>query len=223
MTEFTTPKGTKLPLLLLKGKSYLQAQHRVLWFREDKPDWRIVTEYINIGKDSALAKASILNEKNEVMAVGHKFECAQHFTDFLEKAETGAIGRALALVGFGTQFAIEMEEGERIVDSPNASRTENATAQNSPPGGYYRGAGPITEPQRKRLYAIAIKKGWTSDDVNAYIRGKGLDPLAIPSKLYDSIVAPFEKPKPGVNLDSEPATNQLGEPPPWLNEEERTY
>jgi hypothetical protein len=36
----------------------------------------------------------------------------------MEKAETGAIGRALALIGYGTQFAPEMDEEDRIVDSP---------------------------------------------------------------------------------------------------------
>jgi hypothetical protein len=32
-------------------------------------------------------------------------EKAASFSDFLEKAETGAIGRALAALGYGTQFA----------------------------------------------------------------------------------------------------------------------
>ena len=116
-----------------------------------------------------------------------------------------------------------MEEGDRIVDSPNAPRTETPPAQNPPRGGFYRGAGPITEPQRKRLYAIAVKKGWSGEDINAYVRGKGLDPLAIPSKLYDSIVSHFEQPKPGATNISETSNSAIGEPPPWLNEEERTY
>ena len=37
----------------------------------------------------------------------------------MEKAETGSIGRALALLGYGTQFcADELDEGDRIVDAP---------------------------------------------------------------------------------------------------------
>ena len=40
------------------------------------------------------------------------------FADYLEKAETRAVGRALAMCGYGTQFAPELEERERIVDSP---------------------------------------------------------------------------------------------------------
>ncbi|HTD18454.1 MAG TPA: hypothetical protein VK667_02885, partial [Ktedonobacteraceae bacterium] len=37
---------------------------------------------------------------------------------YIEKAETGAIGRALAALGYGTQFAPELNEEHRIVDSP---------------------------------------------------------------------------------------------------------
>jgi ribosomal protein S27AE len=36
----------------------------------------------------------------------------------MEKAETGSVGRALSLCGYGTQFASELEEGQRIVDAP---------------------------------------------------------------------------------------------------------
>ena len=36
----------------------------------------------------------------------------------MEKSETGAIGRALANLGYGTQFAPDLDEQDRIVDSP---------------------------------------------------------------------------------------------------------
>ena len=51
-------------------------------------------------------------------ATGTKSECAASFPDYIEKAETGAIGRALAALGYGTQFAPELNEEHRIVDSP---------------------------------------------------------------------------------------------------------
>jgi hypothetical protein len=38
--------------------------------------------------------------------------------DYLEKASTKATGRALAALGYGTSFATELDEEERIVDSP---------------------------------------------------------------------------------------------------------
>lgn len=52
------------------------------------------------------------------MATGTKMETRGDFGDFVEKAETGAIGRALAMCGYGTQFAPELAEGARIVDAP---------------------------------------------------------------------------------------------------------
>ncbi len=52
-------------------------------------------------------------------ATGHKAENAANFGDYYEKSETGSIGRALAALGFGTQFSDEeFAEGERIVDAP---------------------------------------------------------------------------------------------------------
>lgn len=48
-----------------------------------------------------------------------KTEKAVDFADFVEKANTGAIGRALAVIGFGTQFTgTDLDEGNRIVDAP---------------------------------------------------------------------------------------------------------
>lgn len=116
-----TPKGTVLPLLNLKGKDYLQVAHRLVWFREEKPAWRIHTEFIQLDNDMSIAKASILDDQGNVIATAHKREDRQHFTDHMEKAEAGAIGRALAYCGYGTQFcADEIDEGERVVDAPQA-------------------------------------------------------------------------------------------------------
>lgn len=118
MKSFKTQKGTELPLLNLKGKDYLQVAHRLVWFREEHPDWGIVTEFVEQTPTHALARATIYNDKGMIVSTAHKLETKQGFQDFHEKAETGAVGRALALIGYGTQFAPELEENHRIVDSP---------------------------------------------------------------------------------------------------------
>lgn len=102
----------------LKGKKYLQVMWRLVWFREDHPDWTIHTEAVEIGDQKALFRGEILNEEGRLLAVAHGSETPKDFKDYIEKAETKAVGRALAMLGYGTQFAPELEEGERIVDSP---------------------------------------------------------------------------------------------------------
>ncbi len=124
--NFRTSKGTELPLLNLRGKEYLEVKFRLVWFREDHPDWSIETELMSVTDVSAYARATVRDESGRVIATSHKFESIKGFPDFIEKAETGAIGRALALIGYGTQFcADELDEGSRIVDSPVTMKSEN--------------------------------------------------------------------------------------------------
>ena len=131
MNVFKTPKGTVLELLTLKGKAYLAVQQRIRWFREEMPNWGIETQIIACDKEHAIFKATIKNEEGRIVAQATKSETPQGFADYVEKAETGAIGRALALVGFGTQFAVELEEGtERIVDSPVQTRHTTVPVKN---------------------------------------------------------------------------------------------
>lgn len=107
-------------LTKVKGQDYLEVKWRLVWFREEHPDYTIDTDFLILDMDQGIAvcQATISNENNRQLAKGTKTEYKAGFFDFVEKAETGAIGRALATLGYGTQFAPEMEEGERIVDSP---------------------------------------------------------------------------------------------------------
>jgi len=116
---FSTAKGTELPLLNLRGSDYLEVKYRLVWFREEHPTWSIETEFVSVTERSACARAVIRDETGRTIATSHKMENSMSFPDFMEKAETGAIGRALALIGYGTQFcADDLDEGDRIVDSP---------------------------------------------------------------------------------------------------------
>lgn len=118
MKTFKTPKGTELPLLNLKGKDYLQVQHRLVWFREERADWGIETQFMECSEKIAIAKATIRDSNGRIISQATKSETPAGFGDFIEKAESGAVGRALAMCGFGTQFTVDLDEGERIVDSP---------------------------------------------------------------------------------------------------------
>jgi hypothetical protein len=123
MKTYKTAKGTELPIMNMRGKDYLEVKWRLVWFRETHPDWSIETDFVLFTEKDAFAKALIRNHEGRVMATSHKYEDKLGFGDYREKAETGAIGRALALLGFGTQFcADELDEGKRIVDSPVAGK-----------------------------------------------------------------------------------------------------
>lgn len=115
----------------LKGKDYLEVKWRLVWFREDHPaesGWGIKTNVVQFDERMATVQAVITDPEGRVVASGTKQEQPAHFSDYLEKAETGAIGRALAALGYGTQFAPELEEEERIVDSP-VNRTSQKPAE----------------------------------------------------------------------------------------------
>lgn len=106
-------------LISLKGRDYLQVAWRLVWFREKCPGWSIAPELLEKTDEYALFRATISDENGVIKNVAHGSETKRDFADFLEKAETKAVGRALAMLGFGTQFAAEeLDEGERVADAP---------------------------------------------------------------------------------------------------------
>ncbi len=104
----------------LKGQDYLDVKWRLMWLREDYPDARITTELVRLDLEERLAvfRAEVsIPEKGS--ATGFGSETEKDFPlGWVEKAETKSVGRALAALGFGTQFAVELDEGDRVVDSP---------------------------------------------------------------------------------------------------------
>jgi hypothetical protein len=115
------PRGD---LRQLRGKggtaSYLNVKHRIKWLRNRYPDSIMQTEHIELTAQRAIFRATVIKmdgSGREVgTATGYGSETPSDFGDYIEKAETKAIGRALAALGFGTQFV--GGEGYRIVDSP---------------------------------------------------------------------------------------------------------
>jgi hypothetical protein len=126
------------------SKEYLPVQWRLVWFRDLFPHGTIETEMLHLDLDrdteeevfvwnpeKRRSEKVIKHAKGFVifkatvkdglggMATGTKSEKAASFADYIEKAETGSIGRALAALGYGTQFTgDELQEAHRIVDSP---------------------------------------------------------------------------------------------------------
>lgn len=138
-----TTKGTELPLTNLKGKDYLMVAYRMQWFNEEVSSFDIHTDFLLLNDEQTVARATVTvaDKDGKVIkkATATKRETKKDFSDHTEKAETSAIGRALALLGFGTQFALaDLDEGDRIVDTPLAQVKANTeysaeTVAASPP------------------------------------------------------------------------------------------
>lgn len=130
----------------LKGKDYLQVADRVYAFRLDYPPssrFGIMTE-IESGslKDGwVVFKATVLGPNGEIVATGRKTEQkptnpndrSSGFPDWFEKAETGAIGRALGNCGYGTLAALD-EDPDHPCDAPRqAARPPQPAARPAAP------------------------------------------------------------------------------------------
>lgn len=108
---------------------YLNVQNRLLWFIRDqramiagglaKVPYTIQTELIELDRSQGWAHfKTYLRDVlgNETTMYGS--ESVHDFPDYIEKASTKSLGRALLLLGYGTAFTTEMDEGERVVDAP---------------------------------------------------------------------------------------------------------
>jgi hypothetical protein len=122
-------------MINLKGKPYLPVAGRIGILRFGNPElkdrYSIKTTPLQIDMESGFAifQAEIWLD-GVLLGMGTKQESKRDFPDFLEKAETGAIGRALAVAGFGTLYALQdFDEGERLADAPVHI---NKPAQNMP-------------------------------------------------------------------------------------------
>ena len=157
MTRTFNPNDHLMQIKNRNGSAdYLPVAWRLVWFREHCPDGSIETEMVHLDLDReteeegyawnnesrrsekvikranglAVFRATVKDGKGGI-ATGTKSEKAASFPDYIEKAETGAIGRALAALGYGTQFAPDLDEQHRIVDAPvDRSTHENDSNAN---------------------------------------------------------------------------------------------
>jgi hypothetical protein len=107
-------------LTKVNGSDYLEVKWRLVWLRDRHPNAEISTELVAHEDSRALFSARIVIPGGG-SATGWGSESAGDFRDYLEKAETKAIGRALAALGFGTQFCTDHE-------APTADNQEPAPA-----------------------------------------------------------------------------------------------
>ena len=108
----------------VSGKDYLEVKWRLVWLRDKHPDASLETELVqlDLDKEFAIFRARVVIPGGGD-ATGYGSETKRDFTDFIEKGETKAVGRALAALGFGTQFCDDFEAVDasgvtHVADSP---------------------------------------------------------------------------------------------------------
>jgi recombination DNA repair RAD52 pathway protein len=180
-------------MMQLKGKDYLPVFARLMWLRTEQSGATLETDMVEheVGKHATFkAKVTL---KDGASATGYGTETVQDFRDYLEKAETKAIGRALGALGFGTAFAdfvYEKDEPEtKVVDSPVQPKQsslveaalQNGASQVTPPtppsptqsSAQRNGAAPnqrteagsITDAQKRAIFAIGRGLAMESEEV----------------------------------------------------------
>src|SRR5438067_11993231 len=110
---------------------YLPVQYRLQWFRTEHPSGKIDSKLVHLDTEKGIAVFETYVERRDAgSARMHGSETVQDWQDFIEKAQTKSLGRALAACGYGSQFTdSEFDEGERIVDSPVPMRQSSPIAQ----------------------------------------------------------------------------------------------
>lgn len=105
---------------------YLDVKWRLVWLRSDHPDAHVITDLVSNDDHVAVFRAEVILP-NGGRATGYGSEAQTDFADYIEKAETKAIGRALAALGYGTQFALDFD-----VSGEAQSLTEEVLPERKP-------------------------------------------------------------------------------------------
>ncbi len=112
------------------GTPYLDVKWRLHWLRSEHPEAVIETQLISLDGETAVCKATV-RIPDGGSATGHASSArgSGGGADHIEHAETRAIGRALAALGYGTQFT----EDDALEDRPAAKQIERPVSLVTPP------------------------------------------------------------------------------------------
>lgn len=152
------------------NKDYLEVKWRLVWFREDHPKGQIATDLINI--DPPIVRATVTDATGILLGTGHGSAFDKNGNAVwkgrgVEKAETAAIGRALGVAGYGTQFAgDELDDADHLADSPVEQRQPQQQQTSKLPffamGDVHRGISDLypTDNHRAAVVEKGQREGW---------------------------------------------------------------
>lgn len=112
----------------VKGKPYVEVNHRVDGFRKLFPNGAITTEVVALNDGVCVIRAEILDENGKILATGTAYEKEGstfiNKTSYIENCETSAVGRALGFLGIGITTSIaSAEEVQNAIQNQELSET----------------------------------------------------------------------------------------------------
>ena len=105
----------------IHGKDYETVASRLKRFREDHPNWSLITDLVSDG-NRVVMKATLLDEKGTIRSTGHAEELRGssniNETSALENAETSAVGRCLGNFKYtGTESNPSIATSNEVIDA----------------------------------------------------------------------------------------------------------
>jgi hypothetical protein len=153
-------------------EDYVPVAERLERFYERFPDGRVITHIIEHSSESGfvLMRAEIYRSPDDAQpaATGHAFEVRGESyvnkTSYIENCETGAVGRALALLGFEVRRGIaSREELEKTSRMANDKPTRAPQAASSAPPAPASTPAPAATPAPATPAAAAPDRGVNLD------------------------------------------------------------
>jgi len=103
-------------------RMYMEVKWRLAWLRAEQPNAMIRTTALSIDDKMAVILAEIelpSGAKGSGIGMAEKEGSSRYAGRYVEKAETAALGRACATLGYGTQFTdTEYEDSQHPADTP---------------------------------------------------------------------------------------------------------
>ena len=201
-------------LTRVNGSEYLEVKWRLVWLRDQHPDAAIETELVSHDPQQGMSvfKATITLPDGKGSATGYGSETRADFRDHYEKSETKAIGRALAALGFGTQFCPDHEFGAsagRVVDAPvKVSRLARPQANDERAAAVAAPAPEHAATQRQLRYmqAVAREAGFDAQALDEMAQREfGMMAMALSRRDASAIIGIIQNQQTEVPLERAPA------------------